>query len=158
MYVNGLWYYINYEMFEWGALWGNPDISMANVVENQKPTVPEIAGPSRGAPGTEYCFTFQSFDLEGDQIKYFIDWNDGNITELDCQSPNLSVELCHTYDEKGYFNIKAKAKECTLGQESDWSNPHLFIVPRERFIPNSILLRFVERFIQFFPWLERLIV
>ncbi len=28
MYTNGLWYYTKYEMFEWGALWGNPDIAM----------------------------------------------------------------------------------------------------------------------------------
>ncbi len=28
MYTNGLWYYPKYEMFEWGALWGNPDLSM----------------------------------------------------------------------------------------------------------------------------------
>jgi len=28
MYTNGLWYYVKYEMFEWGAFWGNPDLSM----------------------------------------------------------------------------------------------------------------------------------
>ena len=28
MYTNGLWYYPKYEMFEWGALWGNPDLAM----------------------------------------------------------------------------------------------------------------------------------
>ena len=29
MYTNGLWGYVYYEMFEWGALWGNPDLGMA---------------------------------------------------------------------------------------------------------------------------------
>ena len=28
MYTGGLWYYDNYEMFEWGALWGNPDLGI----------------------------------------------------------------------------------------------------------------------------------
>ncbi|MEW6743051.1 MAG: C25 family cysteine peptidase [Planctomycetota bacterium] len=28
MYTDGLWYYVKYEMFEWGALWGNPDLSL----------------------------------------------------------------------------------------------------------------------------------
>ncbi|KYK22080.1 hypothetical protein AYK21_00250 [Thermoplasmatales archaeon SG8-52-2] len=28
MYSNGLWYYEKYETFEWGALWGNPDLAM----------------------------------------------------------------------------------------------------------------------------------
>jgi len=28
MYFDGLWYYEYYEAFEWGALWGNPNLSM----------------------------------------------------------------------------------------------------------------------------------
>jgi hypothetical protein len=28
MYTQGLWYYTHYEMFEWGAIWGNPDLGM----------------------------------------------------------------------------------------------------------------------------------
>jgi hypothetical protein len=31
MYVNGLWYYTKYEMFEWGAIWGNPGLSMGTL-------------------------------------------------------------------------------------------------------------------------------
>lgn len=31
MYVQGLWSYTRYEAFEWGALWGNPDLGMAPV-------------------------------------------------------------------------------------------------------------------------------
>ena len=32
MYVNGLWYMVKFEMFEWGAYWGNPALSMASYV------------------------------------------------------------------------------------------------------------------------------
>jgi hypothetical protein len=28
MYTNGLWDYLKYETFQWGALWGNPDLGM----------------------------------------------------------------------------------------------------------------------------------
>jgi hypothetical protein len=28
MYTNGLWDYLRYETFEWGAFWGNPDLAM----------------------------------------------------------------------------------------------------------------------------------
>jgi len=31
MYVNGLWGYNKYETFEWGALWGNPNLSMGTM-------------------------------------------------------------------------------------------------------------------------------
>ena len=34
MYTNGLWYKVKYEMFEWGALWGNPNLGMFNVVNS----------------------------------------------------------------------------------------------------------------------------
>jgi hypothetical protein len=30
MYTDGLWSYPMYEMFEWGALWGNPDLGMGD--------------------------------------------------------------------------------------------------------------------------------
>jgi hypothetical protein len=28
MYTSGLWYMVKYEMFEWGAFWGNPDLKL----------------------------------------------------------------------------------------------------------------------------------
>ncbi len=34
MYTNGLWYMVKYEMFEWGAFWGNPDLGMAAVINH----------------------------------------------------------------------------------------------------------------------------
>lgn len=33
MYTNGLWYKIKFEMFEWGALWGNPDLGIDPIVD-----------------------------------------------------------------------------------------------------------------------------
>ena len=34
MYTHGLWYYDKYETFEWGALWGNPDLGMSSTGVN----------------------------------------------------------------------------------------------------------------------------
>jgi hypothetical protein len=34
MYTNGLWYMVKFEMFEWGAYWGNPDLGMASVINH----------------------------------------------------------------------------------------------------------------------------
>ena len=31
MYTRGLWYNVKYEMFEWGALWGNPNLKLSSV-------------------------------------------------------------------------------------------------------------------------------
>ncbi len=160
MYTKGFWYpqTFMYEMFEWGSLWGNPDISMANVEENEPPTSPVLDGPRTGEPGIDYCWTFRSDDPEGDQIKYIINWDDGNTTEIDCQPPGTSVEVYHTYAEEGYYNITAKAVGCLYGQESEWSDPFLFNVPRTKFSINSIYLKFLEIFIDLFQFLQRLII
>jgi hypothetical protein len=46
--------------------------------ENQPPGVPTINGPSNGKPGTSYDFVFNAVDPDGNQIKYIINWGDGN--------------------------------------------------------------------------------
>ncbi len=55
MYTNGLWGYVKYEMFEWGAFWGNPDLSMGG------PPVLSISFPDGLpqilAPGEAYDIT-----------------------------------------------------------------------------------------------------
>ena len=38
----------------------------------EPPTSPDINGPTSGAIGVEYCWTFQSEDPNGDNIKYII--------------------------------------------------------------------------------------
>ena len=46
MYTNGLWYYTKYETFEWGALWGNPNLSM---------DIPDVSAPiAVGGPKNRY--------------------------------------------------------------------------------------------------------
>ncbi len=49
MYTNDLWYYTKYEMFEWGALWGNPDLGMIYIpTENYPPNPPCYPSPWNG--------------------------------------------------------------------------------------------------------------
>ena len=52
MYTNGLWYYTKYEMFEWGALWGNPGLSMGTT-PTLTMTFPEGLPEGRIPPGPE---------------------------------------------------------------------------------------------------------
>jgi hypothetical protein len=50
MYQNDLWYYTKYETFEWGALWGNPDLGMIYIPdENLPPYEPTHPNPWDGA-------------------------------------------------------------------------------------------------------------
>ena len=44
MYTQGLWYALRYETFEWGALWGNPDLGMAPVGDVPIIEIGDISG------------------------------------------------------------------------------------------------------------------
>ena len=214
MYTNNLWYYTKYEMFEWGALWGNPDLGIEsgpgeedppyepsnprpwdgqtgvdidadlswtggdpdegdtvvydvyleannpnpttkvsddqsettfdpgtleygtiyywkihakdnhNFVtrgpiwhfttvedDNQPPENPIIDGPISGKPGTEYDFTFNAVDPDGDDVKYHIDWDDGDSDTTAFSPSGIDVKVNHTWNSEGTYTIRAKAED-----------------------------------------------
>ncbi|MFH1746126.1 MAG: C25 family cysteine peptidase [Planctomycetota bacterium] len=62
MYVNGLWSYNYYETFEWGALWGNPNLEM-NPGPPPALTIAFPEGlPELMAPGAPTTFTVRITD------------------------------------------------------------------------------------------------
>jgi len=121
MYTNDLWYYVKYEMFEWGALWGSPNLSMANV--NNPPLTPTTpSGTTKGDPGMDYDFSSSTTDPDGDDIFYFFDWGDG--TDSDWLGPYSSGEACvasNSWTQSGTYEVSVKAKD-VFDSESDWSN------------------------------------
>jgi hypothetical protein len=123
MYTNGLWYMVKYEMFEWGALWGNPDLGVAPVSSNYPPQTPEQpSGITKGEPGIEYDFSSSTTDPDGDNIFYLFDWGDG--TDSDWLGPYNSGDTCtasHTWMNPDICYVKVRAKD-TYDRESDWSD------------------------------------
>lgn len=118
---------------------GNYDLWLIKVelvdYENQPPTSPNISGPNFGQVGEEYEFSFVSEDLEGDNLFYYIDWDDG--TFIDWFGPFESGEIAlasHVWDSEDVYNIKAKAKDI-YDEESDWSD--FFIVRIGNYPPNE---------------------
>jgi hypothetical protein len=57
MYTYGLWSYVKYETFEWGALWGNPNLGMA-APPRLSILLPDGV-PDLLAPGTPTAFSVQ---------------------------------------------------------------------------------------------------
>jgi hypothetical protein len=96
--------------------WSDPHI--LSIVENEKPERVKIDGPSWGWGGTDYEFTFESTDLDGHDVYYRIDWDDGNIEEwIGPYNSGETITLNHSWKEKGGYWIKAWAKD-TIGFES----------------------------------------
>ena len=96
--------------------------------ENQPPNAPEIYGPQYGDVGVEYEYILVAEDVEGNEILYFVDWDDGTTSGwLGPYISGLQVEICHEWSEPGIYNIKAKAKDIH-GAESEWSNSYTLVI------------------------------
>ena len=119
---------------------------------NDPPTAPDIYGPPSGSPGVELCWAFVSDDPDEDQIKYLIEWGDGESTETDYSS--IAVEACHTYEEEGEYTLEAKAIDFR-GKESGWSTLEVSMPRNKPFNFNFPLLSWLfERFPNAFPILR----
>ena len=78
---------------------------------NEAPDAPDIDGLTSGKAGTEYDYNFTAIDPDGDDVKYFIDWGDGNTEWTDFASSGTPVIVSHTWVEKDTYIITAKAKD-----------------------------------------------
>ena len=125
MYVNDLWTAGTYmETFEWGSIFGNPDLSMGPVTTSDPPAKPSSPyGPTHGTINKQYTFTSMSTDPNNDQIYYLFNWDDGsNSGWLGPYSSGLTVAGSHAWSAIGNYTVKVKAKDIN-GATSDWSEP-----------------------------------
>ncbi|KYK32072.1 MAG: hypothetical protein AYK22_00495 [Thermoplasmatales archaeon SG8-52-3] len=106
------------------------------------PNPPYIEGPREGRAKTKLCWTFQSEDMNGDAIKYVINWGDGSINETDYNSSYDPIELCHTYSKNGVYAIIAYAEDET-GLKSNESTFGISI-PRYRELNKYLQLIFEQ--------------
>jgi hypothetical protein len=124
MYTNNLWGDEKYEMFEWGAIWGNPDLSMGLVSTSDPPVTPSAPnGPSHGIMNKEYTYSSATTDPNGDQLYYMFSWGDGNSSEwIGPFTSGATAYSYHSWSALGSYPVKVKAKDSN-GATSDWSEP-----------------------------------
>ena len=120
------------------------------------PNTPAISGPANVKPEEEYEYTFTSMDPDGDDdVFYYIDWRDDTNSEwIGPYESNEIVTINHTWENKGTYNIRAKAKGPS-GLESDWGTLKV-AVPRNIISINTIIQRLFEWFPNIFPMLRLL--
>ncbi len=105
-----------------------------------------IKGPTCGKVGIAYEYTFIVEDWEDDDVSFYIDWGDGNITDWTPFQPQGSpgYRENHTWSEKGTYRIKAKTKD-VWGDESGWGYLEV-TMPKNQQTGNMWYLRWLERF------------
>jgi len=121
---------------------------VVEIFENDPPSKPTINGPTKGETGKEYDYKIISTDPDGDDVYYYLDWGDGDITEW--VGPYLSgeeVTVSHIWNEKGNYIIKVKSKDI-YDAESQFSSLNINI-PRYR----SRIFSLIENF----PFMQKII-
>jgi hypothetical protein len=115
--------------------------------ENNQPSKPDKPdGQTKVKLNKMYNYSTVSTDLDNDEIYYQWDW--GDSSNLDWDGPYESNELCkqsHSWTEKGIYQIKVRARD-TYGGESEWSEPLVVTMPRNKTKFNSIILEFLYRY------------
>ena len=138
-------------------LFGDPSLQFYETDENNPPEKPEIDGPARHQPGVEYEYTFVTTDPNGDDLYYYIDWDDGTVEEwIGPYSSGEELFRTHTYAEEGAFILRVKAKDIPYDAESDWAEFPINWKSRNRAITNPFF-NFLERFPNVFQILKYLI-
>ncbi len=95
-------------------------------IGNQPPEPPTIGGQRYGDPQQQLTYTFVAGDEEEDDVKYFIDWDDGTTDETNYVQSNTSVQLSHSWETEDDYNITAKAYDIH-GKPGDLSVYHVRI-------------------------------
>lgn len=78
---------------------------------NSPPSQPEATGPQNGTQNVSYNFTVVSIDEDGDEIKYTMDWGDGNTTESDFLPSGTPFNVAYKWKNSGGYKIKITADD-----------------------------------------------
>lgn len=111
---------------------------------NDPPNQPDINGQASGKPGTAYDYIFNAVDPDGDQVKYVIDWGDGETDTTDLSPSGEDVIVFHTWRNKGDYTIKAHAQD-EYGSDG-FDATFSVTIPRARALYNFNWMGLLERF------------
>lgn len=84
------------------------------------PYYPEIVGPTSGIAGTSYTYKFKASDIDEDDVRYHIDWGDGENETTKFYSTYTYATVSHTWVEEGTYTISVYAEDehGLIGRES----------------------------------------
>ena len=97
------------------------------------PATPQVlSAPKFGRCGTDLSCTAEATDPNDDQIYYLFDWGDGfDSGWLGPFGSGVAATASHQWQQAGFYEVKVRVKD-TYGQMSDWTNPQLVCMPKQR--------------------------
>ena len=124
---------------------------------NEAPDKPEKpSGEINIKLGREYPFSTVTTDPNDDRITYVYDWGDDNYSCSDLTPSGEKVSMSHSWEKSGNYKVRIKTLD-EWGYESDWSDSLSITVTNGRQFTRTIFFNLLEKIIDHFPWLARLI-
>lgn len=119
-------------------------IELEKSIDTYPPDTPLIQGPTTGKINTELTYTLKTTDPDQDSIYFYIDWGDGQKDIwLGPYQSNESIEITHTYQNEGTYEIRVKAKD-QIGLESQYTTLQVTMPKNKWFIYHPILRFFLN--------------
>ncbi|KYK24109.1 hypothetical protein AYK24_06780 [Thermoplasmatales archaeon SG8-52-4] len=91
---------------------------------NHPPAAPDIKGKAAIKELGSYDYKLKVIDPDSDDVRFFIDWDDGNTEWTDYYSSGEEIIISHTWELIGDFAIKARASD-TYGAIGPWGYLHI---------------------------------
>ena len=94
----------------------------STLVHNTAPNTPNTpTGNTTGIIGQSLSYQFYDTDPEGDNIHYYIDWGDGNVSDIGPYASGATGTVNHSFMAAGTYLVKVKAYD-TSNVYSGWSS------------------------------------
>ena len=145
------WGYDGFFNIEYGGLFIGTYISWVDYQSNnQRPQRPSRPiGITEGTTNTDYYYSSSSIDPNGDQLYFIFDWDDEtNSGWIGPYVSNEIVNISHSWDVKGNFEVKTKVKDIH-DLESEWSEPLIISMPHNK---EFLRLSYITKIIPFFEY------
>ena len=126
----------SFEAYEEGKKVTDSDNAFVKVISNSPPFNPDITGEIFGYEGDELFFRAITIDPDFDQVYYMFDWDDGTYSEwLGPYDSGDEAQISKIWEEAGEYDVRAKAKDSSLEEESDWSFYPVIVEIDEPLVP-----------------------
>jgi hypothetical protein len=126
----------------------NPDV-------NSPPGAPTIAGPTEGDAGATLTYSFSADDPDGDDVKFIIEWGDGNSDTTGYVASGATETEDHVWASPATYTITAKAED-SFGNTGP-STTFSVTIPRSKVINTHPFLQFLQNHPNIFPLLSTLL-
>lgn len=134
-YEKGCGWLFEYDIWE---IWDPPgypglDFCFRTYGNIYRPSKPTITGPNSGKVDESNKYTFTSIHPKEENVSYYIEWGDGDITDWTVFQASGPPGYCenHSWSKKKTYKIKAKAKDVN-GRESEWSDIFEVTIPKNK--------------------------